>query len=312
MPSETGQGAIIGVDVGGTKTHAVCYNADFEPIGERRVPTEPIGEAGIGRLIADVVSSLLAEVDDTIVGIGVGIPGRVDPKEGSVRQAINLGIGGDPLDLAGHLTEAHGVPTRIDNDVNAAALGAYRILHSELDTSDLAYLSIGTGVAAGIILDGRLHRGSNGVAGEIGHFPVVADGPRCDCGLYGCLEVMASGTAIGLRWPGGDRSPAVSLATQAQLGDEEAIAVLGSIADHLAKAIYLLAITYDVTNVVIGGGVAEVGEPLLEAIRAGLDRLGSHSAFVRSLDLGHRLLLKPAGPIGALGAASLLHPEERR
>lgn len=313
MPDGSRSGAIVGVDVGGTKTHAVCYDADFEPLGQFRLPTSTDGEAAVIELVTEMISTLVARIGEPIVGIGVGIPGRVDRQLGSVRQAVNLGIGGDPIDLADRLTAAHEVPCVVDNDVNAAALGAHRLLDEELGVSDLAYLSIGTGIAAGIILDGQLHRGSNGAAGEIGHFPIAADGPQCECGLNGCLEVLASGAAIGRSWPtDGRRSPAEALIAEARRGDEQAKAVLDPIADHLARAVYLLAVTFDVPIIVIGGGVADVGQPLLDTIRDGLRRMERRSAFVRSLDLADRLLLKPAGAIGPLGAASLLWSEGPR
>ena len=92
---------------------------------------------------------------------------------------------------------ATGVPTLVENDVNAAAFGASMVM----GCADLAYLSIGTGVAAGLIFDGRLRRGAHGVAGEIGHLPVDPGGPACECGQRGCLETVASGAAIARRWP---------------------------------------------------------------------------------------------------------------
>ncbi len=313
MPDRSRTGPVVGVDIGGTKTHAVCYDADFEPLGESRLPTSSDGEAAVIELVIEMISTLTTRIGEPIVGIGVGIPGRVDRQHGSVRQAVNLGIGGDPIDLAARLTAAHEVPCVVDNDVNAAALGAHRLLGRQPGISDLAYLSIGTGIAAGIILDGQPHRGSHGAAGEIGHFPVMADGPQCECGLNGCLEVLASGAAIGRSWPtDGRRSPAEALIAEAAGGNDQAKAVLDPIADHLASAVYLLAVTHDIPVVVVGGGVADVGQPLLDTIRDGLARLERRSAFVRSLELGDRLLLKPAGAIGALGAASLLWTEDPR
>ncbi len=314
VPAETsdGPGVTIGIDVGGTKVHAVAFNRNFEQLDEVRVPTASDDGADVADLVLDTVETLDAKTGNNLIGIGVGIPGLVDRKDGSVRQAVNLGIGADPLDIVARLTGVHDVPCLVDNDVNVAALGAYRMLKAKLDTSDLAYLSIGTGIAAGVILDGRLHRGSRGVSGEIGHFPIAPGGPVCGCGLQGCLEAVASGSAISQRWPtAGDRSPTSSLMTEARRGNQQAIAVLGDVTDRLAKAVYLLAITYDVAYIVIGGGVADAGEPLLAALRGGLERLGNQSGFVRSLDLGERVILKPPGPVGALGAASLVNPELR-
>jgi len=299
-------GVTIGVDVGGTKTHAAAFDDDFRPVADLREPTGTGGTEVVGRSLLDTLARLESRLDGARIStIGLGIPGLVDVGRGTVRQAVNLGIGSDPLDLVDLLTAVYSVPCRVDNDVNAAALGAFRVLGDDVDISDLAYLSIGTGIAAGVVLDGRLHRGHRGVAGEIGHFPMTVDGMRCECGLRGCLETVASGPAIGRRWPVDGGAPAEALLTAATGGDASAVEALEPIADHLAMAVYLLAITYDVDLIVVGGGVAEVGPMLLDAIRDGIDRLQAQSGFVRSLDLGARVVLKPAAPIGAIGAAAL-------
>jgi glucokinase len=297
----------IGVDIGGTKIHAAVFDRHFNVLADLRVPTGVGSADGVSISVIDALQELYADFDGaSISSIGVGIPGLVDRDAGTVRQAVNLGVGEEPLNIADRLSSEFGLPCVVDNDVNAAALGAYEVLCSGSGPSDLAYLSIGTGIAAGLILDGRLRRGRRGVTGEIGHLPVVDDGPICRCGLRGCLETVASGSAITGLWPTlGQASSADGLFVAAATGDERAIDVLARVADHLAKAVYLLAITFDVDLIVIGGGVAEVGAPLADAIDAGLGRLESQSGFVRSLELRGRVQLKPSGPIGAIGAAAL-------
>lgn len=303
---------MIGIDIGGTKTHAAAFDQRLDPLAEVRVPTAAGGADEVSTLVVDTIAQLVDRIDGLpVAAIGVGIPGQVDQGTGAVRQAVNLGIGDEPLDLLAPIADVSAAPCRIDNDVNVAALGARQILDPEVD--DLAYLSIGTGIAAGIVLGGRLHRGPRGVAGEIGHFPVVPDGPRCECGLRGCLEAVASGTAITRRWAGADgRSPAEALITAANSGDDRAQTVLEPITDHLATAIYLLAITYDVSHIVLGGGVADLGQLILDPIIAAVGRLEQQSGFVRSLELASRLVLKPAGPVGTIGAAVLATVEDRR
>ncbi|MCP3989234.1 MAG: ROK family protein [Actinomycetia bacterium] len=315
MPTATNDrvGVIVGLDIGGTKTHAVGFDAAFNQLCEVRVPTKVDDNSDVADLALETISTLEAHGGHQIIGIGIGIPGLVDQQRGSVRQAVNLGIGTDPLDIVARLTSVHDVPCFVENDVNVAGLGAYRMLRSNLQVSDLAYLSIGTGIAASVILNGHLHRGNRGVTGEIGHFPIAADGPLCECGLRGCLEAVASGAAISRQWPGsGGISSSESLIAEAGQGNRDASAVLDPIADHLAKAIYLLAITYDVDYVVVGGGVADIGEPILATIREGLERLESQSELVRSLELQDRVLLKPAGPVSSLGAAALTDLGHRR
>lgn len=299
-------GITIGLDIGGTKTHAVAFDSHDDVVAELLRPTATGGPDIVGQSIVEVVAALAADLGGaTIDAIGIGIPGLVDRQKGSVRQAVNLGIGEEPLDLVSLVTDANEVRCSIDNDVNAAALGAFRLLESDR-VSDLAYLSIGTGIAAGVILRGALHRGHRGVAGEIGHLPVEIDGPRCECGLQGCLETVASGSAIARQWPGSDgRPPSESLVAAAEAGNQQAVALLERTADHLARAVYLLAITYDVDRIVLGGGVADLDGPLLDIVNRGIARLERQSAFVRSLELPSRLLLKPPGSIGAIGAAAL-------
>jgi glucokinase len=172
-------------------------------------------------------------------------------------------------------------------------------------TPDLVYLSIGTGVAAGLVLGGRVRRGVRGAAGEIGHVPLDPAGPLCACGQHGCLEVLASGAAISRRWPSADGvSPARSLFDAADHGDPAAIIVRDEVAGHLASAVRMLVLTLDVEVVVLGGGVAELGPRLRRAVAAALERDSGRSPFVRALGLPTRVALVPGSrPVGALGAA---------
>jgi predicted NBD/HSP70 family sugar kinase len=183
---------------------------------------------------------------------------------------------------------------------------------------DLAYLSIGTGLAAGIVLNGVLRRGPHNAAGEIGHIPVDPAGPACACGQRGCLEVLVSGSAIDARWPShpdaasgidsgsGTKHPAQALFDAAAAGDPRAVVIRDEVAGYLASAVRLLALTVDVDLFVLGGGVSEVGEPLRQAIATALDRQAEGSAFLRGLNLSAKVSLIPRDqPIAAIGAALL-------
>jgi len=176
-----------------------------------------------------------------------------------VTHALNLGLEG--LELGAHLTDRFGRPVRVDNDVNAAALGAYHLLGH---TGSLAYLNLGTGLAAGFVLDGALWRGSRGAAGEIGHIPIDPAGPMCHCGQRGCLEVVASGSAIARAWPTDDPRPASALFASAAAGDPSAVEVRRRLVEHVAAAVRLLVLTVDVDRIVIGGGLSSLGGPLLD------------------------------------------------
>ncbi|TPX00924.1 ROK family protein, partial [Schumannella luteola] len=143
--------------------------------------------------------------------------------------------------------------------------------------------------AAGIVLGGELWRGVSGVAGEIGHIPVDPAGPVCPCGQRGCLELYASGSAVAREWPSEDPLPVRALFTAAASGDASATTVRDRLLQGVAEATRLLVLTVDVDDVVIGGGISRIGEPLISGVRAVIARWEAASPFVASLDLGGRL-----------------------
>jgi predicted NBD/HSP70 family sugar kinase len=171
----------------------------------------------------------------------------------------------------------------------------------------MAYLNLGTGLAAGLVIDGRLWRGARGAAGEIGHIPVDPNGVLCPCGQRGCLETVASGSAIARQWssPGAaDPIPARSLMAAADAGDAEAVAIRSLLVDNVAAAVRVLVLTVDVEIVMIGGGLSNLGEWLLDEVRRVLASWAEESPFLASLGLESRVLLVPAGfPAAAVGAA---------
>jgi glucokinase len=186
------------------------------------------------------------------------------------------------------------------------------------DGADLAYLSIGTGISAGVVLDGRLHRGARGMAGEIGHVVIDAAGPTCPCGLRGCFEALASGPSVarlaeagldaGVRSSLAGERPvsAVAVYRAAADGDPFALELAEATGRHIARAVHELVMTYDVRRVVIGGGVAAAGETFLAPILRGLDRLRSESELAREVLPADIVHLLPAGSeAGAWGAVVL-------
>ena len=180
------------MDIGGTKTEAVAIDDAGAVIDTVRVASGFGAEAVVASTVEAVVAlaALLGVEPRDFGAIGVGVPGAVDPASGRVAHAVNLGLNG--LALGEELTARLGVRVRLENDVNAAALGAFHLLGHGPDHS-MAYLNLGTGLAAGLVLAGRLWRGSRGTAGEIGHIPVDPAGGLCVCGQRGCLELVASG-----------------------------------------------------------------------------------------------------------------------
>jgi glucokinase len=300
----------VGVDIGGTKTEAVALDAQGTVVAQLRLPTGFGADAVVDSTV-DVVSRLAEQVGvetRDFDSIGVGIPGAVDVASGRVTHAVNLGL--DGLDLGGRLSAALGITVRVENDVNAAAVGAFHLLGAP-GSSSLAYLNLGTGLAAGLVLGGQLWRGSRGTAGEIGHIPVDPNGALCSCGQHGCLEMVASGSAVARQWPTDHPHPVRSLFEAADSGDALAIEVRQRLIDNVASAVRVLVLTVDVDAVVIGGGITSLGQPLIAMVRACLDGWAEQSPFIASLELSRRVELVPPGlPAAAVGAALVGMPAQ--
>jgi glucokinase len=309
-PAAMSPGALrVGLDIGGTKAHAVAVDERGAVVQQLRLPTGFGADAVLGTAIAAVteLAALAGRPAADFLSIGVGIPGAVDSDTGRVAHAVNLGL--ENLELGRGLNEEFGVPVKIENDVNAAAFGAYHLLSggrmgTRPGADSMAYLNLGTGLAAGLVLGGRLWRGSRGTAGEIGHIPVDPNGPLCTCGQRGCLETMASGSAVARQWPTDHPLPVLALFEAADAGEALAIEVRDRLIEKVASGVRTLVLAVDVELVVIGGGVSSLGEPLIGGVRAVLDSWAAASPFLASLELSTRVELVPPGfPVAAVGAA---------
>lgn len=290
----------MGLDIGATKTLGIAMTDSGEVVAEVEVPTRP-GADGLVETAGGVVAELRGSAGEPGT-LGVGIPGLVDALRGTVQHAVNLGVDGDAVPLRALLSAELGVPVQLENDVNAAAMGAAALTASD----DVVYLSLGTGLAAGVVLEGRLRRGLRGAAGEVGHVSVDPAGAMCGCGQRGCLETVASGRAVAAAWPAEDRPAAQALFAAAAAGDERAVAVQDRFAAGVAHAFRLIALTLDPAVLMIGGGVAQLGEPLRAAVAGALERQAEVSPFVAELDLPARVRIVPDQlPVAAVGAALL-------
>jgi glucokinase len=271
-----GEPAAIGIDIGGTKLAAGAVGPDGAVLSRARRDTPADDVDGILAAVGDVVAEL---APDGGLPIGVGAAGLVDA-DGAVRYAPNLEW--EDLPLRDVLAERLGVPVTVDNDANVAAWGEFRLGAGREASSSMVMLTIGTGVGGGLVLDGRLVRGASGMAGEMGHMVVDAGGPRCPCGNLGCLEALASGTAIGrtardvlrredLPVPTAlrdlDELTGKSVTAVAREGDEVAVGVLASVGWWLGVGIASLVNVLDPQLVVVGGGAMQAGELLLGPAR---------------------------------------------
>ena len=306
----------IGLDIGGTKTAALVVDEAGQSLGEVVRPTDV---ATPDRLVAGIVATVdraLAAAGATrseLAAVGVGVPGQVGPQTGTVSLAVNLHLR-EPYPLRDALQTALGVPVTLENDVRTAAWGAFHQANTGQHIASLAYLSIGTGIAAGLVLEGRLYRGAHGMAGEIGHIPIDPAGPRCRCGAYGCLEVFAAGPAIAAQaaavtTANGRPPQTTEVYALADAGHPAARAVVERAAGFLARAVYLLVMTYDVERVVLGGGVTRAGAPFERPLRHALAALRADSSLAASMLPDERIVVAPADfNAGVVGAVYLADP----
>jgi glucokinase len=295
----------VGLDVGGTKTDAVAVDAAGRIAGRVRIPTG-WGPDAVARTVLDAVRALGTEPGVTLAdvrSVGIGIPGQIEPGSDRVMHAVNLGV--ERLDLVAAVAPHLGVPVHLENDVKAAAFGAYALQAGSGGVpASMGYLNLGTGIAAGIVSDGVLWRGARGAAGEIGHISVDPQGPTCRCGQRGCIEALAGGGAIAERWARSAAFPVRDVFDAADAGDASARQLRAGLARGVAAGVRVLVLTADVDIVVLGGGVTGLGERLMADVAAELSASAEASTFMRSLRLSERVeLLPPGSAAAALGAA---------
>lgn len=308
----------VGVDIGGTKVDTLLVDEAFTPHSALTFATDLTSPTatlyGIRTAIQETLGAANAALSD-VVAIGLGVPGQVDPQRGLVNLAVNLNWDHFP---AGELLSAIvGVPCFLENDVRAAALGVYRFSNSEA-MQTIAYVSIGTGVSAGFILQGRLYRGVHGMAGEFGHITADPNGPRCNCGAYGCLETFIAGPALARLGRQAAQTEAHTLLHQsssitarevyaaAEAGDEAARRIIEQAGCYLGRALQQLIMFYDVEGIVLGGGVARAGAAFYQPIVREWQRRRQTSPLAQALLRPEMLhLVDPQQRIGTWGAIAV-------
>ena len=302
----------VGLDVGGTKTSCVVTDADDRLVLHEVEPThaEQLPEQ-LAALVRRAVDRVAADARGTIAAVGVAVPGRVEPQTGAIALAVNLG--GRDLDLGAQLERSLGLPCFVEHDARAAATW---VNAQDASAADLAYLAVGTGISTGIVLNGRVLRGANGLAGEIGHVNAEPDGTPCACGLRGCLEVVAAGphiarmareaVASGRTTALPPEPTAADVFRAAAAGDALAIELAAGVAQRLARAIRALVLTLGVNHIVIGGGVAAAGDALLGPVLAAIAAERAASPLVDAAFREANVeLLSPQTEAGARGAAQI-------
>lgn len=272
-------GLVAAVDVGGTRIKAALVDRSGSELVSLTEPT-PAGLDVPGALVAAVVASVDALRKRAAEGgraaepfrCGVVVPGIVDDEEGVARWSANLGW--RDLPVVEPLTDALGVPVVLGHDVRAGLVAETRFGAAQ-GFSNVLFMPIGTGIAGALMLDGRVVV-AQGWSGELGHVVVVPDGPRCGCGARGCLEALASASAIERSYAAstGQRLTGDAIARLVSDGDEKARAVWATAVEALARAVVTTTTLTGVSRVLVGGGLARSGEvllhPLREAVQASL------------------------------------------
>ncbi len=272
----------VAVDLGGTQIRAARYTADG--VQEARVAMATGASDGVEFVMRRVKSAVrqVWPMDEKVSAIGIGAPGPVDFHQGILRFAPNL-PGWENVPLRDELLDTFDIPVFLGNDADVAGLGEHRFGAGQ-GVSDMIYMTISTGVGGGMIFDNRLFTGGQGLGGEIGHMAVDPHGPRCNCGNIGCLEVMASGTAIARRarqrLEAGepsmlremvvgdlDRITAKEVNEAGAAGDDLALALFEEAGVYLGSAIVSLMYMLNPALFVLGGGVTHAGDLIFDPIR---------------------------------------------
>jgi len=305
----------VGVDVGGTKVAAVLMTREGEIVAKSRRPTPHAVTDPAGAATADVILDAVTDLvgDRTDVPVGIGLPGMMT-RAGVLAYAPNLpsANGGDFTTLL--TTRRPGLRVACANDADCAALAEHRF-GAARGNDHFVMVTLGTGIGGGLVLDGKLVRGANGFAGEIGHMVLDPRGPKCPCGSRGCWERFASGAGIGRlareaaaagRLPqlveqcgDADAVRGEDVTAAAAKGSTEALAVIDEVAWWLAQGVANLTAILDVSLVVLGGGLGSAADLLLPPTRqhlVGMIEGGDVRPVVR---LERSVFAEQAGAIGA-------------
>jgi glucokinase len=294
----------IGIDIGGTKMAVAAVDAQGVICARVTLATE--AELGFPRAVdrlTRAIDELLAHTGwqaQELGGIGIGCAGPVDPVRGLINNPYTL-IGWNRCDVVSPLREHFGVPVHLENDADAAALGeCFR--GTGRGYNPVVMLTFGTGVGGAAIVGGRIYRGAQGEHPELGHIPVRADGPACYCGTSGCLESLASGTALGTAGQAAGLPDARAVFGAARSGNEDARAIVEAAVDAAATAAWTLCHTFVPQRLILGGGMMEDCYALFaDAMN---ERLRTATQFSRGgVSIAQAALGNNAGLVGA---ASLL------
>lgn len=266
----------IGIDLGGTKSAAVVGDpASGEILARVSAPTAAKNALEAVTLLSGLAEQARTQAGQDVAGIGISAGAPADASRGLVFDAPNLPIfGTEGFPLAAGISERLGLPAYLENDADATAFAEWR-LGAGRGTQTMAFLTVGTGIGSGLILNGRLHRGREGAGGEIGHCCVQPGGLLCKCGLRGCLEAYASGpgivrAAVENGFAGIESGEAVVSAARA--GDSAANFAIEQAGEMLGRGLATLAMILNPERFVLGTLAVHAGDLLLPVVRQSLAR----------------------------------------
>ncbi len=305
---------IVSIDIGGTQLRAALYQKDqIQPLAQKKVQTKASEPNAFGRLI-----NLLEDIwpkDGSVEAIGLSSPGPVDPHAGVIMVTPNIKEWRD-FPITAKLTEHFGVPAFLDNDANLAGLaewkfGAGRGHHNVL------FLTVSTGVGGGVIIDDRLLQGHHGLAAELGHTTIQADGPICGCGQRGHLESFSSGTGIerfvAEQLKAGRESvldpnkknSARDISEAAKKGDALSIEAYARAGTYLGIGVANFLHAFDPSIIIFGGGVSQSGDLLFGPFHASLKERVIHPRYLEGLVITKAEMGDDAGLFGSRALAEL-------
>jgi glucokinase len=309
---------VVAVDLGGTKIALGIISDEYRVLAKEHHLT--LAEEGVDSVIKRIISAIKQVINSRdmalsqLGGVSLAAAGAIDSQRGIITLSPNL-PGWHDVPLGDIISERLGVRTWLINDANAAALGEHQF-GAGSGVDNLIYLTIGTGIGGAIIIDGKLYTGACGSAGEIGHMTIVIDGPRCECGNIGCLETLASGKAVAReaieRISSGERSSlteitggkiesvtAKDVAMAAQRGDPLAEDTINNAAVYLGVGMANLVNIFNPEMIVVGGGMANIGDRLLNPAR----QVVRERAFPVSAEAVRIVAAELGDNAGLLGAA---------
>lgn len=318
---------LIGIDLGGTTTKFAIVTVEGDIIEQWSIPTDTTDNGN--NIIPNIIETINQHIDannfssDDFVGIGMGSPGSVNREAGTVIGAYNLNWRTE-IPVRELIQSGTGIDFYLDNDANVAALGE-QWKGAGANEDNVVFVTLGTGVGGGIIVDGQLVHGANDTAGEIGHMTVGDDrfNFQCTCGKAGCLETLASATGISniseqiLKesdqssslapiYDNKGKLAAVDVFNEAKAGDELALEVVDLVSNYLAFAIGNIANLLNPSSIVIGGGVSKAGNILKQSVESHLQPY----LFPPLRDKTAVKIAKLENDAGVIGASSLVLNEK--